>query len=150
MGNCFGCEKPSPTPNPKPTMIVDRAPKNTDPVKTVFLGSIGVGKSRTAMQLSGRIAEFNDDSTSAAGTNLLKRLDLPGYGSTLVAIWDTAGEERFFSVSKSFIREAKAIFFLYNVASKETFESLKDFWIKQALEIADQDIPCIILGNKCD
>jgi Ras-related protein Rab-18 len=130
MGNCDS-SKPQ-APEKRPTLQVARAPKNNDPVKTVFLGSIGVGKSRTVLQLSGRIAEFNDDSTSAAGTNVTRNLELKGHGNTLVAIWDTAGEERYFSVSKSFIRNAQAIFFLYNIASKETFESLKDFWIKNA------------------
>jgi GTPase SAR1 family protein len=130
MGNCdSGKDK---APEKRPTLQVARAPKNNDPVKTVFLGSIGVGKSRTVLQLSGRIAEFNDDSTSEAGTNVIRRLDLKGHGNTLVSIWDTAGKKRYFSITKCFIRTAKAIFFLYNIASKETFESLKDFWIKNA------------------
>jgi GTPase SAR1 family protein len=130
MGNCdSGKEK---DPERKSSLKVDWAPKNNDPVKTVFLGSIGVGKSRTVMHLSGRIDQFDDNSTPATGTNVLSRLDLPGHGITPMSIWDTAGEERYFCVSKNYIREGQAILFLYNIASKETFESLKEFWIKNA------------------
>jgi GTPase SAR1 family protein len=121
MGNCNSSEEKA--QERRSTLKVDRASKDNDPVKTVFLGPIGVGKSRTVMQMSGRIAEFNDDPTSAAGTNVLRRLDLRGHGNTSISMWDTAGEETYFCVSKSFIRDPQAIFFLYSIESKETFET---------------------------
>ena len=149
----MGCSssKPEPEPVKRSTLRIVQPPRQNDPVKTAILGHIGVGKTRFALQISGKISEFKDQSTSAAGNNVTKNLDIPGYGLTVVAFWDTAGEERYFSVSKNFIRNADALIFLYAIDNRESFEQLDTFWIPKAFGVLDiNNTKVYLLGNKCD
>ena len=122
-----------------------------DPVKIAILGQVNVGKTRFALQISGKIGQYQDQSTSGAGNNVTRNFNLPGYGLRVVAFWDTAGEERYFSVSKNFIRNADALIFLYAIDNRESFEQLDTFWIPKAFGVLDiNNTRVYLLGNKCD
>ena len=41
-------------------------------------------------------------------------------------IWDTAGQEKFNSLSKAYLRDAQACIAVYDVTSKMSFEALED------------------------
>ena len=64
-------------------------------------------------------------------------------------IFDTAGQERFKSVSFSFIKKANGIILLYDIGNKNSFEAL-DSWMESIKDNADKKIPIILVGNKCD
>ena len=63
-------------------------------------------------------------------------------------IWDTAGEERFRSITKNLYRNANGILFVYDITNKQSFINVKH-WIKDTNNI-DKEIKGIIIGNKCD
>ncbi|KAF2707269.1 ras-domain-containing protein, partial [Pleomassaria siparia CBS 279.74] len=64
-------------------------------------------------------------------------------------LWDTAGTERFRSVSRSYYRGAAGAILIYDVASWRSFEQLKTF-LDDARALAGPDLTVILAGNKAD
>ena len=65
-------------------------------------------------------------------------------------MWDTAGGERFRTLTNNFYREAHGAMLVYSVEDSYTFENLKD-WIEDASpHISPDAIEWALIGNKCD
>ena len=69
-----------------------------------------------------------------------------------IKIWDTAGQEKFQSLTKGFFRNAQGIMIVFDVSNIETYDNIK-YWaqsIKTHLGSEIEKIPVIIIGNKKD
>ena len=68
-----------------------------------------------------------------------------------VQLWDTAGQERFRkSMVQHYYRNVHAVVFVYDVTSAASFRSLPA-WIEECKQHAlGQEVPRILVGNKCD
>ena len=64
-------------------------------------------------------------------------------------LWDTAGTERFRSVSRSYYRGAAGAILVYDVASQTSFEALPTF-LSDARALASPDLTLLLAGNKAD
>ena len=64
-------------------------------------------------------------------------------------VWDTAGQERFGNVTSSFYRGAHIIVVVYDVSSKESYESVEN-WLKGIDTFSQGNLAKIVLGNKSD
>ncbi|KAF2189182.1 ras-domain-containing protein [Zopfia rhizophila CBS 207.26] len=64
-------------------------------------------------------------------------------------LWDTAGTERFRSVSRSYYRGAAGAILVYDVSSWRSFEQLRTF-LDDARALAGPDLTVILAGNKSD
>lgn len=61
-------------------------------------------------------------------------------------VWDTAGEERYKPFSRSYYRDAQAIFLVYDVTDKASFIAL-DSWITE-IKQRDQNFILVLVGTK--
>ena len=64
-------------------------------------------------------------------------------------LWDTAGTERFRSVSRSYYRGAAGAILLYDIASWNSFTALPTF-LTDARALASPDLTLLLAGNKSD
>ena len=64
-------------------------------------------------------------------------------------LWDTAGTERFRSVSRSYYRGAAGALLVYDVSSHATFDALPHF-LDDARALASPKLTCLLAGNKSD
>ncbi|KAF2494200.1 ras-domain-containing protein [Lophium mytilinum] len=64
-------------------------------------------------------------------------------------LWDTAGTERFRSVSRSYYRGAAGAILVYDVSSHASFAALPNF-LNDARALASPDLTVILAGNKTD
>jgi len=78
-----------------------------------------------------------------------KIIDIDETTRIKLQIWDTAGQESFQSLIKSFYRDAAGIFLVYNVNRKDTFESLTN-WMLDIKESAPEDVILVLIGNQVD
>ena len=63
---------------------------------------------------------------------------------------DTAGQERYRSLTTSFFRDAIGFFLVFDVTDETSFLHVRD-WISEIHSNADvQNITMILIGNKCD
>ncbi|NXM87400.1 RAB10 protein, partial [Oenanthe oenanthe] len=62
---------------------------------------------------------------------------------------DTAGQERFHTLSTSYFRGAQGFVLVYDITNLKSFQSIT-IWISDIYEKAGDEVDVILLGNKCD
>ena len=117
-------------------------------IKVITLGNSEVGKSSF-------IIKYIDNSFTLYYTATLgidfkqKKIKLKDGRDVRLRIFDTAGQERYKSVSASFIKKADGVILIYDIGNLESFEAVEN-WIKSIREIGKDNLPIILVGNKCD
>ena len=64
-------------------------------------------------------------------------------------IWDTAGHEKFRTITTSYYKSAQAIIILYDITDQSTFDHVKN-WMVEIDKFAKQGVLRVIVGNKKD
>ena len=64
-------------------------------------------------------------------------------------IWDTAGQEKFNSITTAYYRNARGVVIMYDVTREQTFENVKK-WLALVSQFGRGDVEIAIVGNKCD
>ena len=65
-------------------------------------------------------------------------------------VMDTAGQEKFNSISESYYKQADCCLLMYDITSMDSFERIKDYYVKTIKMKCKSDIKIILLGNKTD
>ena len=117
--------------------------------KVVLLGEAGVGKTSIISRYVSNT--FSDVLMSTTGASFeAKKLELDDEHKIKFQIWDTAGQERFRSLAKIFYQNAAVAVLVYDITRRDSFEKLKEFWIKELKENAPSDIILALAANKSD
>ena len=66
-----------------------------------------------------------------------------------IQMWDTAGEEAFRSITRSYYRGASGALLVYDVTRRETFNHLES-WLDDARKHANRNMTFMLIGNKSD
>ena len=64
-------------------------------------------------------------------------------------VWDTAGQESFRAITRSYFRGATGALLVYDITRRETFAHVQE-WLEELRAAADKNISIILVGNKCD
>ncbi|KAF2259533.1 ras-domain-containing protein [Lojkania enalia] len=120
--------------------------------KIILLGPSGAGKSCLLHRFVK--SEWRVLSSQTIGVEFSSKiihLGAPGQRRTRIKLqlWDTAGTERFRSVSRSYYRGAAGAILVYDVSSWRSFEGLKTF-LEDARALAGPDLTVVLAGNKAD
>jgi small GTP-binding protein len=118
--------------------------------KVVLLGDSGVGKTCIISRyISG---SFDSNSASTNGASYAsKKVEYKDINKTLILdIWDTAGQEKYKSLTKFFYKDAAVAILVYDISLKQSFENVKNYWYQQIQENGDKNMVLGIAGNKCD
>lgn len=67
-----------------------------------------------------------------------------------VKILDTAGQEKFKSISERYYKEADGCLLVYDISKRSTFDEIKEYYKEKIKEKCKEDIKIILLGNKTD
>lgn len=62
---------------------------------------------------------------------------------------DTAGQDRFRSITSTYYRGAHGIIIVYDVTESETFQNIK-VWLAEIDKCASPTVQKLLVGNKCD
>ena len=115
--------------------------------KVVLIGDWSVGKTNILSRYTR--GEFLLGSPATIGVQFsTKCLDIDGC-NVRVQIWDTAGQDRYRTITSSYYRGAKGALLVYDITRPETFYRL-DVWIKELKEYVKESCVIILIGNKCD
>ena len=74
---------------------------------------------------------------------------MPNGEQRIFKILDTAGEDDYQTMIDEWIKQANGFLLLFAINDKESYDALK-IQIKRINKNNKGDIPCIIVGNKCD
>ena len=64
-------------------------------------------------------------------------------------IWDTAGQEKFRTITSSYYRGAHGVIVVYDVTNRESFNNIKN-WMGEITRYASENVNRLLIGNKCD
>ena len=109
--------------------------------KVVLLGESGVGKTCIIARFINNTFEENLISTTGA-SYAGKTMTFEEYGGKSIKfeIWDTAGQEKYRSLTKIFYKDAGAAILVYDITRKESFEEIQKYWINQIKDFAPKNI----------
>jgi Ras-related protein Rab-2A len=79
------------------------------------------------------------------GARMIKIDDKP----IKLQIWDTAGQESFRSITRSYYRGAAGALLVYDITRRETFNHLSR-WLEEARQNGNPDMVIMLIGNKSD
>jgi small GTP-binding protein len=112
--------------------------------KFVILGSAGVGK--TALVTRWTQFTFSEIAMPTVGAGCVEKVVYVQGKEYTVHLWDTAGEEKYRSMTPIYSRGAQAALVVFDVTQPETLDAVP-LWIR-CLE--GEKIPFVLVGNKCD
>ena len=120
--------------------------KGVNCIKLITLGNSLVGKS----SLIARFIEnkFFDSYISTIGIDFFKKKVEIGDNEIDLQIYDSAGQEKYKSISKQYYHNSEGILLVFDLTSQESFVAL-DEWIED-LEKVEKDLPIVLVGNKSD
>lgn len=118
-----------------------------DEYKLVVLGSGGVGKSALTIRLV--TDNFLEEYDPTIEDSYRKQISIDG-SPALLDILDTAGQEEYTSMQDQWMREGKGFLLVYSITSRSTFDEISTFKDKILRAKDVEDIPMVLVGNKCD
>ena len=122
----------------------------SETLKVVLIGESGTGKTSIIQRYSYNTFDPNCAS-SISSQYISKLIQLKDINQTLkFDIWDTAGQEKYRSMTRIFYKDAKIILFVYDVTSSKSFIELKNFWISEVKQNCGDKVLLGIVANKND
>ncbi|KAM3134013.1 hypothetical protein pb186bvf_013855 [Paramecium bursaria] len=115
--------------------------------KFIIIGDSSVGKSCLLLQFLDRKFKVDHDTTIGVEFGS-KTLNIRSKNIKL-QIWDTAGQESFKSITRSYYRGSICALIVYDVTSRDSFENINR-WIEETKAYANDKITLVLIGNKTD
>ncbi len=116
-------------------------------LKFIIIGDTCVGKSCLLLQFTDKRFQHVHDMT--IGVEFGSRtIDLNNKLIKL-QIWDTAGQESFRSITRSYYRGACAAILVYDITRRDTFAHLSR-WLDEAKQNSNPNMVIMLIGNKKD
>ena len=116
--------------------------------KILLLGDTSVGKTCFLMRYTDNT--FQEIHMSTIGLEKKKKnVQLDDGKMYKIQIWDTAGQDRFRSITKNYYKGAHGIVLIYDITDKKTFENVRN-WVKQIKEEVSDKVCIILVANKID
>jgi Ras-related protein Rab-4B len=127
--------------------------------KFIIIGDAGAGKSCILHQfIEGK---HKKSSSHTIGVEFGSKIIQVGNNKVKLQIWDTAGQDRYRAVTRSYYRGAAGALIVYDITkyvkccllyttcSRESYNHVLN-WLVDARTLARPDISIVLVGNKCD
>jgi Ras-related protein Rab-1A len=111
------------------------------------LGDAGVGKSSIILRYTKN--EFNSQMVSSIGVDFKTKDIIVNNKKVKLQLWDTAGHERFRTITTSYYRGAHGIATVFDLTNRESFEHVEK-WLEEINKYAKENVMRFLIGNKSD
>jgi len=116
--------------------------------RVITLGDSGVGKTNFIFRFIDDKFSLNYFSTYGIDTKF-KNVKLENGTEIKFKIFDTAGQERFKSISQNYIKKANGILLMYDLSDQKSFENI-GAWMETIEENAASKMCIVLVATKCD
>ena len=119
-------------------------------LRIILIGDCAVGKTAYATKL--RYGNYKDNYDATIGVDYSARtICVNNNAMVKCQLWDTAGQENFAPLIKSYYKDIGAVILVFDINCKRSFNRL-NFWINELNNNGPVDYPIskILIGNKLD
>jgi len=116
--------------------------------KLLLIGDSGVGKSSILLRFTDDLFE---EMSPTIGVDFKVKLMTVHRTKVKLTIWDTAGQERFRTLTAAYYRGAHGVILAYDVSRRETYENLRDIWLREVeMYCTGDSVVKMLVANKID
>jgi small GTP-binding protein len=136
-------------------------------IKVILLGDAGVGKTSIIRFINGSTSAGTFPKSGHTNPDQMREsysVRIPCEGSTIkFEIWDTCGQEKYHTLTASYLRYADVVLLVYDISKDETFKHIHIPWTRNGFELrpwmkqiemheSHNTVRCIryLVGNKSD
>ena len=113
----------------------------------IIIGDMAVGKSCLLLQFTDH--KFRHEHELTIGVEFGgKTIEVKGK-NVKIQIWDTAGQEAFQAITRTYYKGAIGALLVYDITRKETFTHVTK-WLEEVKSNSSKQITIILIGNKKD
>lgn len=116
------------------------------PFTFIFLGDSYTGKTSLVHRFSDN--EFQDNHPTTINIEYKNKTIQLSACSVRIQCCDTAGQERYNAITKSYVRPADVIFITYDICNQNSYVGVKK-WLNMARDVTTKAI-LVLVGNKID
>ncbi|XP_069731828.1 ras-related protein Rab-44 isoform X2 [Phaenicophaeus curvirostris] len=113
----------------------------------LFVGDSHVGKTSFLYRL--HADTFNPHLTATVGLDYQVKNLIVDNKHFALRLWDSAGQERYHSITRQFFRKADGVVLMYDITSEYSFSDVR-YWLSCIQEGAEDGVAVLLLGNKTD
>ena len=118
-------------------------------IKITLVGNSSVGKTSLIEQFINK--KFNTDVSVTIGESHFSKYLKIYQKNLLITLWDTAGQEKYKSLNKLFLKNSNIVIFVYDITNIQSFNDLKTTWIPLVIDLLGiENIIFGLAGNKSD
>jgi len=124
-------------------------PSNHDHMyKILLLGDPMVGKTCFLMRYTDN--NFVENSITTVGLDYkIKFVKLQNEKILKLQLWDTAGQDKFKSITQNYYKGAHGIILMYDITCIRSFNNIRN-WIISIKNSSDVNVKILLIGNKID
>lgn len=118
--------------------------------KIIIIGDSGTGKTSILSQaINGKFDDFHNLTIGVEYGSKKYRLVYENLYVKL-QIWDTAGQETYRAITRSYYKKASGALVVFNLTNYSSFKNI-DMWLQELKNSCDnENLQCILIGNKKD
>ena len=115
-------------------------------IKILIVGDSNVGKTNLINRYIDNT--FNENIVNSIDFDIKTKIVKIFNKKILIKFFDTAGQEKFRSITKSLFQQVQGIILIYDITNEESFKNI-EYWLSLIKE-NNLNFECILIGNKCD
>jgi small GTP-binding protein len=116
-------------------------------IKLLLIGESSVGKSCILLRYAEN--KFQEGFFTTVGIDFKVRHCVINDKRVRLQVWDTAGQEKFRTITKAYYRGAHGILLVFDVSNPDTFAQSQG-WMNSIRENITDPVSIVLVGNKCD
>lgn len=116
-------------------------------IKMIIVGDANVGKSSIASRF--QYNKFDSSYEITIGVEFFTKIIEVNEKLVKIQIWDTAGQETFDSLIRSYFRNIDGCLLTFDLTNRQSFYNIEE-WMKKVKRDANRDVTFILVGNKSD
>ena len=115
----------------------------------ILVGSSGVGKSSLLYYF--KHGKRKESCTATLTMDFIKvRKVIHNEYEVTLTIWDTVGDEKFFSICSSYYKKSDAVILVFDTTCAVSFNDASTIWYKHIEESAPPNVVIYLVANKVD
>jgi len=116
-------------------------------LKYIIIGDASVGKSNLLLRYV--YSTFNQEYQLTIGVEFGEKTEILNGKGYRIQIWDTAGQEQFRSITRTYYKNSVCAIVVYDITRRETFDNVMT-WIEDCKNNSPKTVFIVLVGNKSD